>query len=99
MIKRELYLKKIRDLYDSELIKVIMGIRRCGKSVLLGQIIEEIKERGIKEDHIIYINFEDYDFIEYTEVRKFNEKAASLSEVPCLLHVLRSYILHALQHT
>ena len=43
MIKRELYLKKIRDLYDNELIKVIMGIRRCGKSVLLGQIIEEIK--------------------------------------------------------
>ena len=73
MIKRELYLKKIRDLYDSELIKVIMGIRRCGKSVLLGQIIEEIKERGIKENHIIYINFEDYDFIEYTEPKKFNE--------------------------
>ena len=73
MIKRELYLKKIRDLYDSELIKVIMGIRRCGKSVLLGQIIEEIKERGIKDDHIIYINFEDYDFIEYTEAKKFNE--------------------------
>ena len=77
MIKRELYLKKIRDLYDSELIKVIMGIRRCGKSVLLGQIIEEIKERGIKEDHIIYINFEDYDFIEYTEARKFNEYVKS----------------------
>ena len=73
MIKRELYLKKIRDLYDNELIKVIMGIRRCGKSVLLGQIIEEIKERGIKEDHIVYINFEDYDFIEYTEAKKFNE--------------------------
>ena len=73
MIKRELYLKKIRDLYDSELIKVIMGIRRCGKSVLLGQIIEELKERGIKEDHIVYINFEDYDFIEYTEAKKFNE--------------------------
>ena len=73
MIKRELYLKKIRDFYESELIKVIMGIRRCGKSVLLGQIIEEIKEKGIKEDHIIYINFEDYDFIEYTEAKKFNE--------------------------
>ena len=73
MIKRELYLNKIRDFYDSELIKVIMGIRRCGKSVLLGQIIEEIKERGIKEDHIIYMNFEDYDFIEYTNGKNFNE--------------------------
>ena len=73
MIKRELYLNKIRDFYDSELIKVIMGIRRCGKSVLLGQIIEEIKEKGIKEDHIIYMNFEDYDFIEYTNGKNFNE--------------------------
>ena len=64
MIKRELYLSKLRNSYDSELIKVIMGIRRCGKSVLLKQIIEEIRERGVREDHIIYINFEDYDFIE-----------------------------------
>lgn len=73
MIKREIYLEKIRSFYDSELIKVIMGIRRCGKSVLLMQIIEELKEKGIKEDHIIYINFEDYDFIEYTDPKKFNE--------------------------
>ena len=70
MIKRELYLSKLRNSYDSELIKVIMGIRRCGKSVLLKQIIEEIRERGIREDHIIYINFEDYDFIEYTQAKK-----------------------------
>ena len=40
MIKREMYLKKIRDLYDSELIKIIVGVRRSGKSVLLLQIIE-----------------------------------------------------------
>lgn len=73
MIKREIYLEKIRNFYDSELIKVIMGIRRCGKSVLLMQIIEELKEKGIKEDHVIYINFEDYDFIEYTDPKKFNE--------------------------
>ena len=73
MIKRELYLRKIRDSYDSELIKVIMGIRRCGKSVLLLQIIEELKQKGIKEDHIIYINFEDYDFVDYTEAKEFNK--------------------------
>ena len=73
MIKREKYLKKLRSFYDSELIKVITGIRRCGKSVLLTQIIEELREKGIKENHIIYINFEDYDFIDYTEPKKFNE--------------------------
>ncbi len=73
MIKRELYLQKLRGSYGSELIKVITGIRRCGKSILLTQIIDELKENGIKEDHIIYMNFEDYDYIEYTEPKKFNE--------------------------
>ena len=65
MIIREKYLSKIRPFYDQDLIKVIMGIRRCGKSVLLLQIINEIKEKGIEEKQIIYIDFEneDYNFI------------------------------------
>ena len=65
MIIREKYLSKIRPFYDQDLIKVIMGIRRCGKSVLLLQIIEELKEKGIPESQVIYINFEneDYSFI------------------------------------
>ena len=62
MIIREKYLKKIRPFYDQDLIKVIMGIRRCGKSVLLLQIINELKEKGISEEQIIYINFEDEDY-------------------------------------
>lgn len=65
MLIREKYLSKIRPFYDVDLIKVIMGIRRCGKSVLLLQIIDELKNRPINESHIIYINFEykDYSFI------------------------------------
>ena len=68
MIK-EKYLEKIRPFYDQDLIKVITGIRRCGKSVLLTQIIEEIKESGVKESQIIYLNFEflDYSFIKNEE--------------------------------
>jgi len=73
MIKRELYLSKIRDSYDSELIKVIIGVRRSGKSVLMMQIIDELKEKGVEDNHIVYINFEDYDYIDYTEPKKFNE--------------------------
>ena len=43
-IKRERYLSKIRPFYYSDLIKVLTGVRRCGKSVLLGQIEEELKK-------------------------------------------------------
>ena len=65
MIIREKYLSKIRPFYDQDLIKVIMGVRRCGKSVILLQIIDELKEKGIPDSQIIYINFEyeDYAFI------------------------------------
>ena len=65
IVKREKYLQNIRPFYDEDLIKVITGIRRSGKSVLLEQIIEEIKDKT-DDEHIIYINFEDveYEFIE-----------------------------------
>ena len=56
MIQREHYIKQVRPFYESDLIKIITGIRRCGKSVIMEQIIEEIKE---KTDNIIYLNFED----------------------------------------
>lgn len=65
MVKRELYLKEIRPFYESEMVKVITGIRRCGKSTILRQIIEEIKERSISENRIVYINFEDYQYKKY----------------------------------
>lgn len=62
MIKREIYLKRIRPFYESEMVKVITGIRRCGKSTIMRQIIEEIHDNGVEENHIIYINFEDYKY-------------------------------------
>ena len=43
MISRERYLQQIRPFYDSDLIKVITGIRRCGKSILLKQVMDELK--------------------------------------------------------
>ena len=58
IIKRTDYLVKIRPFYDSKYIKVITGIRRCGKSELLLQIMQEIKEGGIEDSHIIYLDLE-----------------------------------------
>lgn len=62
MVIRELYLERIRPFYDSEMVKVITGIRRCGKSTIMRQIVDELLTRGIAEKHIIYINFEDYKY-------------------------------------
>jgi predicted AAA+ superfamily ATPase len=62
MVIRELYLKRIRPFYHSELIKVITGVRRCGKSTVILQIMDELKNTGINDEQIIYINFEDYKF-------------------------------------
>jgi len=62
LIKRELYLSKIRPFYYSDLIKVIVGIRGSGKSTIMMQIIDELKENNILDEQIIYINFEYKEF-------------------------------------
>lgn len=72
MVIRERYLSSIRSFYEQDLIKVLFGIRRSGKSVILMQIIDELKNNKVDEDHIIYINFEDFDFEEYTNPKKLN---------------------------
>lgn len=59
MIKRETYMLRIRPFIGSELVKVMTGIRRCGKSVMLELIKEELKNSGVPEANIISINFED----------------------------------------
>ncbi|MDD3413063.1 MAG: ATP-binding protein [Lachnospiraceae bacterium] len=62
MVKREMYLERIRPFYNSEMIKVITGIRRCGKSTIMRQMIQELNDRQIPDNKIIYINFEDYKY-------------------------------------
>ena len=87
MIIREQYLKLIRPFYEQNLIKVITGIRRSGKSVLLQQIIDELKTNDVTDDQIIYINFEfdDWMFIKnrsdlhsYVEEKMNKKKKAYL---------------------
>ena len=72
MLKREMYLSRIRGFYDSDLIKILVGIRRCGKSVILKQIMNELKERKIDESHIVYINFELIEYEELQDYKKLN---------------------------
>ena len=72
MIIRERYLKQIRPFYNQELIKVLIGIRRSGKSVILTQIIDELTKQAIDEEHIIYMNFEDFDYEDYANPKKLH---------------------------
>ena len=57
--KREIYLRKIRGFYDDTgLIKVVTGVRRCGKSCLMATIADELRARGIDEDHIVFLDLD-----------------------------------------
>lgn len=58
MLKRDEYIKKIVPFIDKDVIKVLTGIRRSGKSVMLKLLMEELKNKGINENQFIYINFE-----------------------------------------
>jgi predicted AAA+ superfamily ATPase len=79
MLIREKYLSEIRDFYDeTSLIKIIYGLRRSGKSVILTQIIQEIRERKIEEEQIIYINFESLDYSFIKNAQDLNDYIKSL---------------------
>lgn len=80
MLKREVQLKN-RDLYlnkliafkDTEIVKVITGIRRCGKSSLMNLMVRHLKDNGVKQDQIIQINFEsmEYQKMSVTELYQY----------------------------
>lgn len=68
IIKRDLYLNKLIERKNNGLIKVITGIRRCGKSFLLFKLFKNhLLSEGVKEDHIIELNFDDFENEEYQD--------------------------------
>ena len=80
MVKRELYLTQFIPLIDNELIKVITGIRRCGKSYMLGLIKDELINRGIDENNIILINFESAKYRNVSNARELDLLIESILE-------------------
>lgn len=73
MINRQEYLKQLVKFKDTDLIKIITGIRRCGKSTILEMYIKYLKEQGIKDEQIIKINLEnpDFNFNNYMELYNY----------------------------
>lgn len=70
MIKRREYLNRLIKLKDKDVIKVVTGIRRCGKSVLFWQYREYLLNIGIKQEQIISINFENFDYYDLLDAKK-----------------------------
>lgn len=73
MIKRDYYLKKIIPFIDTDLVKVLTGIRRSGKSVMMLLIKDELIKRGVLTEQIISINFEDFNYIKLRDPFILNE--------------------------
>ena len=70
MIKRESYINEIKKFMNKPIIKVITGMRRSGKSIILKLISEELINEGVSSNNIIYINFESLMFSELTDFKK-----------------------------
>lgn len=83
MIERETYLKKLKKWKDKDLIKVVTGIRRCGKSTIFKLYIDYLKNEGIKEDHIISLNLEspEIEFENYKELYNYIKKQINDDEM------------------
>ena len=70
MIRRDQYMQRLKAFKDNKLIKVITGLRRCGKSTLLQLFKQELLKDGIADDHIIDINFE---LMAYDDIRDYRQ--------------------------
>lgn len=80
MIKREYYMKKIIPFIDKDIVKVLTGIRRSGKSVMLKLIMEELRNRGVKNEQLININFENLKNRNYRNYEKLYEYILSKTD-------------------
>jgi hypothetical protein len=80
MVKRDLYLNRISSLIDKDIIKVIVGVRRCGKSYMFNLIIEELLKRGINKENIVLINFESAKYRNVSNPRELDLLVSDLTK-------------------
>ena len=94
MIERELYMNQIHPFMNRPFVKVIAGIRRCGKSVVLQLIAEELKRQGVTEERIVYMNFESFEWMDiadakalYLYIKAKVEKTSGRVYILSLIHI------------
>jgi predicted AAA+ superfamily ATPase len=89
LIKRDLYLAKIKPFMDKPVIKAITGMRRSGKSVILRLLREKLLKKGIAEKRILYLNFESQNLDELTDRKAlYKYIAAWAKKTPGRLYIM-----------
>lgn len=80
MINRPIYVNRIMAYMDAPFVKILTGIRRCGKSTILKLLIEEMKKRGIRDEQVLYYSF---DSLEYEDIKTAKALFAHLKQQLC----------------
>ena len=93
-IERQAYLQKLIAFKDKKLIKVITGIRRCGKSTIMEIYRDWLMARGVGQDQIVYLNFEDYDFFELRDLGKLYAYIKPLIQQDKMTYIFFDEIQH-----
>lgn len=93
-IERHNYLKKLIAFKDKKLIKVITGIRRCGKSTIMEIYRDWLIAHGVMQEQIIYLNFEDYDYFELRDPRKLYSYVKPLIQQDKMTYIFFDEIQH-----
>ena len=96
LYKREKYLSKIRGFYsDTSLIKVITGVRRCGKSCLMETIANELRESGVSETNIVYLNL---DKRGYRAIKSPSQLEAAIDSICCSIKGIKYLFIDEIQN-
>ena len=93
-IIRQEYLEKLISFKDKKLIKVITGIRRCGKSTLMDMFREWLLSNGVSSNQIVYLNFEDFDIIELRDPKKLYDYIKPLLQTDKMIYLFFDEIQH-----
>lgn len=93
-IIRQEYLEKLISFKDKKLIKVITGIRRCGKSTLMDMFREWLLLNGVDSNQIVYLNFEDFDIIELRDPKKLYDYIKPLLQTDKMTYLFFDEIQH-----
>lgn len=80
LVERKEYLEQLKTWKDEQVIKVVTGILRCGKSILLSQYQQQLKTTGITDEQIVSVNFEE---LEYEELLDYRKRYSYLKERLC----------------